>query len=219
MTRIQNLLKTSLVFNSDDLIVNTMCSNYLVKIENQNYFIFISLLKDKIYQLYNEYYEKLWLNQINTKESIENILKNETDTDPEYTVAEMADSLVKTSVDFGQWAVSFLKLLPGLNKLTTDDLTDLVYDRIFLLMNIQFSSLYFNDELYFLLHDYKRFSKKWVNLLAGNGCFEARYKFCSKFQRFNLSKKELALLYPLIISTSGKKFKESWIFQVASICF
>ena len=135
------------------------------------------MLKDKIYQLYNEYYENLSLNYINNKESIEKLLNYEIHTDSEYTVAEMAESLLKTYFVFGEWLLSFCKLVPGLDKLSDNDLSNLIHDRISLLLNIHFSSFYFNDQIYFLLHDSKRLCRKWQNILGGQGCFESRYKF------------------------------------------
>ena len=203
MTTIQNLLKTSLVFKSDDFITNTICSNFLVETENKNYFICICLLKDKIYQLYNEYNQKLNLNILNNKERIEKLLNNEINADSEYTIPQMTDSLIKTCTIFGKCFISFCKLIPGLNKLTTDELADLVYERLPLLMSIQFSPLMFDNESYVVLHDNKILSKNWLIILTSTECFESRYKFCCQLNKLNLTKKELAMLYPLIISTSG----------------
>ena len=200
----QNLLKSHFILKNTDLLPSTSMSKSNTDCDNQSMVVFITLLKNKIIHVYNEHKIKLELNILQSGESIKDFIhKHELYHECESSAEEMVKSLVKTGANLVQWIISFSKSTPGLNKFRKNDLAKIVDDGIYLLLHIQFFDFFYDQECYFLLHDKKRYSKKWMNLISGPGSFDVHYKFATEFKSFFLTNDEIALLYPYILCSSG----------------
>ena len=62
----------------------------------------------------------------------------------------------------------------------------------------------FNNESFMMLPNGIQYTKHWMEKVIGKEMVEAIFDFADKFNYLNLSTKEVALLFPVALTTPGK---------------
>ena len=195
---IKNLINSS---RFTSLAPKTSLTSYFVNTKNENYLIFISLLKDKCYQLYIENLNELsW----SFKENYVRIKEVELiDTTQEWAVNEMMGAIMRSFRKFAFSLINYAKQLPGIGSINDQDLEKIINTSIYLFNFLKFISCFCDNECFILYEDKYRITRKWMVFIVGEEPVNALYKFCRELNKLELNTKEMSVLYPFLLCTEG----------------
>ena len=193
---IQNVIKNV------DIMAETRISQYFINSDSEDYLIFISLLKDKCYQIFMEHKENLLIRyQVMSIEKAKIIAQlYESNVTAEIFSKELLKRVFKFTKDLSRFA----KILPGLDVLDDEDFASIIKSEIYVLF-LMINSKYFVDEDCFIILDNNlQLSRKWLNKFKGKKAIDLMFIFISLFKNLNLSDDEQALFLPLLLFSPGK---------------
>ena len=193
---LQNLLKHHRIFESELLIPVT-------SIQPESELIIISVLKDKVYQLYKKHIT--FSNVINnTNESFRNKSFYDLSID-DVEAYKIWISFMETISDFTRWLTRFAKELPGFNNMNIEDFSTMVFAAVFPLYTVQVTPFVVNDENFTVISNNLRFTKKRMILASEKVITNLLFEFHMRFQSLNLTEQELCLFYPFLLTSCNGK--------------
>jgi len=186
---VQNILNRHSIFKSSNIIGKTSI--------NENFIIYISLLKSNVYQKYRI---NIPLSKVlkNNKERLENgnFIRGDQLIDSEI----IENSFKNIKVEFKIWLKNFAKNLPGFDKFDDEDFQSIIDSGATLLLSVHLSEFHKNDESFIIGENFQLTKARYIQLF-GNTLSENIFKFHSSFNQLKLTDYELALFYTFILSS------------------
>lgn len=185
---VQNILNRHSIFKSSNIIGKTSI--------NENFIIYISLLKSNIYQKYRI---NIPLSRVlkNNKERLENgkFIREDQLIDSETNEKCFKNSLI----EFKNWLKIFVKSLPGFDKFDDEDFQSIIDSAATLLLGVHLSEFHKNDESFIIAENVQLTKARYIQLF-GETLSEYIFKFHSSFNQLKLTDYELVLFYTFILS-------------------
>ena len=157
----------------------------------------MSVLKDKVYQIYKQHIkESLLINE--TKKRLKN--NDYIDSSAEnVTQDDLLAGIISDLTENAKWLTNFTLNLPGFNKLEEEDFMKIVNHATAMTYGLQLNEFYYNNEFHHIIKNGYQLSQNRLNLAFGS--FGA-YLFIiahAKFKELDLSENEISLLYPAFL--------------------
>ena len=190
---VQNILNRHSTFRTANIVAKTSI--------NENFIIYISLLKNKAYQIYK-------LN-IENCELVSNI-RNRTSTGdfirPDQHVDEktLLNLFVTAQSQVLTWLNVYAKQLPGFNKFDNEDFSNIIESSICLLLAVKVSEFVKEDENYTIFQNVQ-ICKSRMSVLFGHSFADLILQFHKDFNQLELIENEMALLYPFVLTSCNRK--------------
>lgn len=196
---INELLKMHKPFRSSNILASfhhsKMVSN---KKTDESYHIISSLLSDKIYQIHNEHNEKVSkLQERATRLIYQGVTKFD---GHDSTIKKVWEGLLESIPQVVKSLIAFAREIPGLNELNPDDFNLIINNKIFDFFILRNAPLFINGESFMVLPNEIQYTRKWMNQVIGVEMTNNLFDFTNRFNKLGLTTKELALLYPLILT-------------------
>lgn len=190
---IQNLLKHHRCFEAELIIPTTV-------IGPESELIIITLLKDKVYQIYKRHIlNSSILNATNERFKNKNLINELIDENLESY--EIWINFMETISEFTKWLTRFSKELPGFNKLNIEDLSSIVFASVFPLFTVQVTPFVKNNENYTIINNNIQLTRKRMIQTSEIVITDLLFEFYSRFQSLNLTEQELCLIYPFLLTS------------------
>ena len=186
------------MLNTSAILAKSSLTDYLINSNNENYLIFISLLKDKIYQLYIEFNIDL---ENEEQENENNLILYPKEDE---TIQDINFILLWTISRFARWLIELVKYIPGLNVLSEDDLDAIISEHVYFIYAIERSKYFDQNTGDVVLENKTILSYECLKKLNGKEKTDLMVKFWIRFNKLDLTTKEKALLYPFVLCSSGK---------------
>ena len=186
-----------------DFTPKTFYADLLINASSETYLIVISLLKDKIYQLYLDQTQQYdW--QVRRAHSLiekgaATDLYEGHDASNERVIWAAKRLYEKHMTDY----IHLVQQIPGLTDLNAHDFAALVSDNMATVLGIKVIKLFINGESY-LFNEGIQLSKKWIRLLYGPTFAEKLFYIQAKLNKLEMSIHEIALLIPMLLTTPNK---------------
>lgn len=191
------------MYESSTIITN-MPFNDLFLTESDNILLLLTLIRDKVHQLYIELTKPNEMYIERAKELIKNNIKIFEGHDaPE---KEVYDAYMEDMQNHAQIFVSFVKNLPGFNNICQKDLTSIINGNLPNLLGFKITKLYINGESYFCMKNNLQLTRDWHIRLFGEAHSNAIFEFHNKLSSLKLTNQEMSLLIPFILTSIGKIF-------------
>lgn len=194
---IQNILKHHKLFEAELIIPTTL-------IRPESELVIISLLKDKVYQIYKKHIlSSKIISQTNERLQNENLssMLNNKDLEP----YEIWINFMETISDFTKWLTRLAKELPGFNKINIEDLSTMVFASVFPLFTVQVTPFIHNNENYTIINNNIQFTRKRMIQASQTVITDLLFEFHHRFQSLNLTEQELCLIYPFLLTSCNRK--------------
>jgi len=176
--------------------------------QHESDFFQIVVAKDKIQQIYKELIKKSHLIN-NTYERLKQndyIRLNSPIISKQYILAGMA----ATAIEFTKWITQFLNAICKSFNFNSNDLSVMISIDHLLFCMIHTSHFVRNNQSYFVLGNNIICSNNVLEQIYGNCLADFMIELNTKFNELCLTKNEVALLYPFILtSCSGIQFQIS----------
>lgn len=128
------------------------------------------------------------------------------------TIEEVWDAQIKSLSNFAKILCTYASQLPGFNKICPHDFPLTINESVFCLYGIHNSEFFINDECFIVTNNIQ-FSRKWLSQYLNEICLKNILNFFKNFNKFKLTKKEISLLMPFVItSVNGISFIEEILF-------
>jgi len=162
-----------------------------------NDLVLMSVLKDKVYQVYSKHIkESIIINETKTRlknndfidSSVENVTQN-----------DLLNGIIGNVVDHAKWLTSFSINLPGFDKINNSDFILMVNHATLLTIGFQINEFFYDNELYHITKNGYQMTRNRMNLAFGS--FHSYLYFIThiKLKQLCLSDYEKALFYPVIL--------------------
>ena len=176
----------------ESLIMN---KNFLFN--NDNEFYFITLIKDKTFQIYQK---NIKLSNV-LNNSIERLKNNDfiKETDESVTKDLIWQGLGPTLGEFSKWLAQMTKDLVGFNMLNHEDLTTIISAAVMTCYMIHISCFFQNNECYMIISNNIQNTKKRLLQIFYPHLVDLIFKFYHFFKELNLTETELTLWYPFVL--------------------
>lgn len=211
-----DLLRLQTPFKTSNIVANRYHSNFYPKNStflDDSHHIISSLLADKIYQLYREHNEKV---EILFDRAIKLInLGVKVFEGHDAHVKDVWDGLLESIPTSVKCLISFAKEIPGINELNQTDFTNLVNNRIFDYFIIKHAPLFINGESYLMLPNQIQYTRSWMERIIGKEMVDSMFKFAEEFNLLKMTSKEIALMYPFVLTVPDENFKD--VYTIASL--
>ena len=185
-----NLLNTNSNFSFDS-------SNLLPKTSiNDDFIIFISLLKNKVFQAY-----KTHITESTILNNTRNRLQNGDFVAKELDINKLNMTFFEGQLENIVWLQKFIKDLPGFDKFDTDDTNVLVGSSSGFLLSFQLTEYYKSEEINVSIIKNVQYSKETMYLMFGKYFTDGVFKFHYDLNQLMFTEVEKALFYPFVISS------------------
>jgi hypothetical protein len=208
---VRNLAEMHPVFSFSSLYPKNKHWNWSGRLD-ESHLILTSMLIDKVYQVVQEQFEEL-----NAKyERVLRSVKYSTvtsdsdnhDSDHQLTLTDIWDGLLESIPLLVKELISMVKQLPGLNELQPSDLMCIINNRLIDFYLLKVSPFHINGDSYMELPNNIRYSRRWMIKVIGKEMTDAIYSFSQDFNELRMTKREIALLYPYLLTVHGR----TWAF-------
>ena len=187
---------------SMNFVVNRKLSNVGSTSEpkfDHKYHLILSILSDKIYQLYVEDSQSLFkLRERALKLIFQGVKKFDGHS---ATKSEIWDGLLESIPQIVRSLTLFARQIPGLNEIGQKDFYALINHKIFDYFILRNSQLFIYGESYMLLPNNIQYTRDWMLRIIGKEMTDALFRFCEEFNALGLRGKEIALLYPFVLTS------------------
>lgn len=178
--------------------------------------IIMSLLSDRVYQIYLE--NTMDIHELYNK--VKSLLAASGVRRPtpligreQATLAEVWDGLLEGIPRCVKRLVSMGRELPGINELNTKDFTTIVNTHLFNFYLLSYSMLYIDEENYNLLFNKIQYTRNWMLKVIGEEMVNALFEWTKKFNDLCLTYREIALLFPFLLTTPGLFHNNTFLAQ------
>ncbi len=157
----------------------------------------MSVLKDKVYQIYKQHIkESLLINE--TKKRLKN--NDYIDSSAEnVTQDDLLAGLIGDIVEHAKWLTNYSLNLPGFSSLNESDFMKIVNHATIMTYGLQLNEFYYNNEFHHITKNGYQLSKNRLNLAFGSFLAHLFILAHAKFKELDLSENEIALLYALFL--------------------
>lgn len=189
-----NFFENQQLFDSKSILPLTI-------FQSENDLFLISILKDKVFQLYKKHIQLAPL-IVKTRECHRN--KDYTDSSVENVPVEvLLKGLIDSISEHSKWLTRFARDLPGFGRINVDDFIQMVSGSAMLLFGLIANPFYNNNENHTVISNNYQFSRSRMNKVLGTFKTGLLFEFHYVFKKLLLSENELALLYPFILTSSN----------------
>jgi hypothetical protein len=132
--------------------------------------------------------------------------------EPNITKEFIWQGVVQTLGEFSKWLTKYTKELDGFNKLNSEDLLTIISSSCFCLYALHITRLFSDSECRMITSNKVQTTKKRSLQIFDSELLDLTFKFHYLFKDANLSKDEIAIFYPFILSSCNPatiKDKES----------
>lgn len=194
----------SKLYESSTIITNMPFNELFFQTETDNILLLLTLIRDKVHQLYIDLTKPNEMYLQRAKELIKNNIKIFEGHDaPE---KEVYDAYMEDMQNHAHIFVSFVKNLPGFNNICQKDLTSIINGNLPNLLGFKITKLYINGESYFCMKNNLQLTRDWHIRLFGEAHCNAIFEFHNKLSSLKLTNQEMSLLIPFILTSMGKIF-------------
>ena len=166
---------------------------------DQNYHLILSVLSDKIYQLYMEDIQSLTKQRERALKLIfQGVKKFEGYA---ATKTDIWDGLLESIPQIVRSLTLFARQIPGLNEIGQKDFYTIINNKVFNYFILRNSQLLIYGESYMLLPNNIQYTRDWMLRIIGKEMTDALFRFCEEFNMLGLRGKEFALLYPFVLTS------------------
>lgn len=186
---VQNILNRHSTFKSSNMVVKTSI--------NENFIIFISLLKNKVYQTYR--IKILESNLVrNSKERLRtgDFIKLDQLSESHFT----RDNIIEVRSDVQDWLKDFAIHLPGFDKFDSEDLNNIVEISTSLLFLFLISEFFVADNITVIFKNVQM-SNNVFEKIFGRTYTDLVLNFFKDFNQLKLNDYEKALFFPFVLTS------------------
>lgn len=195
---IYELLKTHKPLRSSNIIANCYHSSQINSKLDDSYQIISSLLSDKIYQIHIEHNDKVVKLQ---ERAIRLLYQGVQEYDGhDATIKEVWEGLLESIPQVVKNLIAFAREIPGLNELTQTDFNLIINNKVFDFFILRHAPLFINGESFMMLPNNIQYTRSWMNQVIGNEMTDDLFSFSTRFNKLGLTTKEMALLYPVVLT-------------------
>lgn len=193
-----DLLAHHHIFDAKNILPKTM-------FQSESELFCITLIKDKIYQLY-----KTHIQHSNLVNNTNERLRNKDFIDPSANVNQdqIITGLVYTIGDFAKWLTRFAKEMPGLNKIIVSDFSTIISSSVLFLYAVHNHLFFYDDDIHTIISNNIQINRKRLEQIFGNYLANLLYTFHAKFDKLCLSENEIAIFYPFVLISCNRKFHD-----------
>jgi hypothetical protein len=191
------------LFKPKDVIPKTYFTDSYINSSNENFLVLLAIIRDKCYQLYNQFTksnQKLY-------ERAKELIKNKV-TEFEGRNARKEDVYAKflnqMTIHVKEYLL-YTQDLPGFNKIAVEDLNAIHKENVAAMFTLKFHKLHINGECYFMADDIQ-ITRKWSEEIAGVKASDFVFEFHQKLSDLKLTDQEMSLIFPFIITSTGYFF-------------
>jgi len=128
--------------------------------------------------------------------------------DPEFefyngTTKTIWDGLISSLPEYVMQTFYFCKELPGINELDQKDFSAILNNKLYEIFILVHSKFFINGESYLRLSNNVHYSRNWMIKVKGLRKTMATFELAEALEEFEMTKKERAILLPLIITMPG----------------
>lgn len=170
-------------------------SNNLIQTENE--LVLISILRDKVFQLYKKHIKNSSLlnntrEKLRTKDFISSSAENVQKKD-------ILLGVIGTITEFTKWLTRYAIELPDFDKIEQDDFMKMVSSAIWSSIGLQLNEFFHDNDLHYITTNGYQMSRNRMYSVFGtfNTCLFLLMH--AKVKQFKFSENELSLYYPFII--------------------
>ena len=165
--------------------------------------IFISLLKDKCFQIFIENKQNLIIQEEGI--SIETAKQEIANIDQSCVTTDMfLKAIYKVMFKFTKDLTVFAKLLPGLDAMEEEDLAKVLKDQIYFFYMIKNSKYFDDEECFAILDNNIHCCRKWFDMFRNEKSTSLQFKFINQLKKLNLNDNELSVFLPFLLCSAGK---------------
>ena len=187
------------ILRSIAIVSNSQIAQYFINSNNEDYLIFISILKDKVYQLFIEFKDKLRMPFDSNRE----LIKKMDEKDQSHVTSEMIlKRLIRSFSVFARNLTKFVRYIPGLDVLSIEDLEIILSEQVYLLHLLRYAKTFVNGECYTVLEGIQM-RRCWFEIFRGKYATDLIFEFFRVFNSLNLTERELAVFYPFVLCSPG----------------
>lgn len=197
------LNKNFSIFKSQCIIPKTIFTDLFLNSNSENFLIVMSLIRDKVYQLYMEQIKPFEKNIQECSELVKNktkVFKGQDATREQAWCAFMKQMIWRLKA-----YLPYAESLPGFDKTCTDDLITTLNDSLPVIFGLLVTKLFVDDECY-LQQDEIQFTKRWMIEFVGADLAGCIFNFHNKINELCLTNQEVALLIPFVLTSPGRYF-------------
>lgn len=169
--------------------------------------IIMSLLSNRVYQIYVEHtrdvremyseIKRLMATSGGTRRASPLIGRDQV------TLADVWDGLLEGIPKCVKGLIAIARELPGINEIETKDFTTIINTHLFNYYLLRYSSLYIDGENYSLLTNNIQYTRHWMLKVIGEDMVDALFAWTEKFNELELTSREIALLFPYLLTKPG----------------
>lgn len=189
---------TSMAFQMDNILCDTVYKERLLNTDAEGNIIFLSFLKDKVYQVYNKH---LRISKELIKIGKELFQSNRDKTNENFRPQAM--------IEHKRVLTDYVFDLPGFDKILSNDLALVLCEKLFYIFGIRHNDLIINDECY-LVESESQISTKWMEKTHGRALVEYMIEFHRIFNALNLTYNEISLIIPIILTTPFSNYFQNY---------
>ena len=189
----------SKLLESSCLIKNTNIENLFFPTQTE-FVLFLSVVRDKVYEAYNEFIKSI----IPNIDFAHNLINGKVDfiEDKIITPEEVKDIHKKYSKSLAPLFISYARDIPGFDSFCQHDFLAIIQDNMSVLFGFRITKLFINDECY-LLSDKILFNKMRLKQFFGEDVCSYLFEFHKNLNSLSLTNKEFALLIPFVLTSLG----------------
>lgn len=188
------------LYQSSRIITEKSYHDLFFNMENENILFLLTIIRDKVYQLYIELIKPLEKNIEQAHELIKNKIK--TFEGHEVTKEKAWQCHITEMKNQAQLFVAYGKSLPGFNNISSKDFTAIIGDNLAVLVGFKITKLYIKNECYYVI-DHIQMCKYWLRKFFGEAILNNILDFHHKLNNLKLSNHELALMIPFVLTSTG----------------
>jgi hypothetical protein len=190
------IIRSNNNFHQNSLFESLIMNNNLL-FNNDKEFYFITLIKDKTFQIYQK---NIKISNI-LNNSIERLKNNDfiKETDESVTKELIWQGLGPTLGEFSKWLAQMTKDLVGFNMLNHEDLTTIISAAVMTCYMIHIDCFFHNNESLMIISNNIQNTKKRLLQIFFPHLVDLIFKFYNFFKKLNLTETELSLWYPFVL--------------------
>lgn len=171
--------------------------------------IILALLINRVYQIYVEHSREIteMLSEVKRLIAANGVRRSSPLLGrDQVTLADVWDGLLEGIPKCVKGLIAMARELPGINELNTKDFTAIINSHLFNYYLLRFSPLYIDGENYNLLSNNIQYTRHWMLKVIGEDMVDALFAWTEKFNELELTTREIALLFPYLLTIPGKLF-------------
>ena len=195
---VQNILNRHASFQRSNMVSKTSI--------NENFVIFISLLKNKAYQTYRiKLLENTLVN--NCKERLKS--GDYTKLTEPYDRPLISRLMLDARLQSQSWLTDFARQLPGFDKFDLEDFNTIVEVSTPILLTVIFSEFFVDGQFKAVINNFE-VTSRIAEIMVGRHLAELILDFSRDFNQLKFNEYEIALFFPFVLTSCNCKCYKSF---------